>query len=110
MISGGREYAEDMRMVDSAFCKLCSLMGDLSPRVRASAIGLLGSLKGVSRRHIEQALDKKQIRVEDSGPEEERTGINTCGAFIHGLEDEFLEVCSFNIHISSLLNTQTLIS
>lgn len=93
MISGGKDYVEDMRMVDSAFCKLCSLMGDLSPRVRASAMALLGSLKGVSRRHIEQALDKKQIRVEDEGPRaEERTGINTCGAFIHGLEDEFLEV------------------
>ncbi|XP_031778632.1 integrator complex subunit 4 [Nasonia vitripennis] len=93
MISGGKDYVEDMRMVDSAFCKLCSLMGDLSPRVRASAMALLGSLKGVSRRHIEQALDKKQIRVEDEGPrDEERTGINTCGAFIHGLEDEFLEV------------------
>ena len=92
MVPGGRDYGEDMRMVDSAFCKLCSLMGDLSPRVRASAMALLGSLKSVSRRHIEQALDKKQIRVEDEGSEAERTGINTCGAFIHGLEDEFLEV------------------
>ena len=85
-------------MVDSAFCKLCSLMGDLSPRVRAAAMSLLGTLKGVSRRHIEQALDKKQIRVEDGGPEAERTGINTCGAFIHGLEDEFLEVKQITLH------------
>lgn len=82
-----------MRMVDSAFCKLCSLMGDLSPRVRASAISLLGSMKKVSLRHIEQSLDKKIIRVEDESLEEvEKRGISTCGAFIHGLEDEFLEV------------------
>ncbi|XP_014223343.1 integrator complex subunit 4 [Trichogramma pretiosum] len=93
MVPGGREFNEDMRMVDSAFCKLCILMGDLSPKVRVAAMSLLGSLNGVSRCHIEQALDKKLIRVEvECGPPEERTGINMCGAFIHGLEDEFLEV------------------
>lgn len=82
---------EDIRMIDSAFSKLCGLMGDLSPRVRTSAMSLLGVMKGVSRRYIEQALDKKQKRVEDEGNEiEERSG--SCGAFIHGLEDEFLEV------------------
>lgn len=82
---------EDVRMVDCAFSKMCGLMGDLSPRVRASVMSLLGEMKGVSRRSIEQALDKKQKRVEDEGSEiEERSG--SCGAFIHGLEDEFLEV------------------
>ncbi|KAJ8680914.1 hypothetical protein QAD02_016701 [Eretmocerus hayati] len=93
IVSRDSNCAEDMRMVDSAFCKLCSLMGDLSPKVRASTMALLGTLRGVSQRHIEQALDKKQIRVEDEGPDvAEKTSINTCGAFIHGLEDEFLEV------------------
>ncbi|XP_014214369.1 integrator complex subunit 4 isoform X2 [Copidosoma floridanum] len=108
VISGGKEWAEDMKMVDSAFCKLCSLMGDLSPKVRASAMSLLGSLKGVSRRHIEQALDKKQIRVEDEGAEVgERTGINTCGAFIHGLEDEFLEVRTAAVESLCLLSLES---
>lgn len=96
----GREYpdnmimgldGEDIRMVDCAFSQICSLMGDLSPRVRASAMSLLGTMKDVSRRYIEQALDKKQKIVEADRPEvEEKSG--SCGAFIHGLEDEFLEV------------------
>ncbi|XP_012528801.1 integrator complex subunit 4 [Monomorium pharaonis] len=96
----GREYpenivvgsdGEDVRMVDCAFSQICSLMGDLSPRVRAAAMSLLGTMKSVSRRYIEQALDKKQIVVEADRPEvEEKSG--SCGAFIHGLEDEFLEV------------------
>lgn len=82
---------EDVRMVDCAFSQICSLMGDLSPRVRASAMSLLGTMKSVSRRYIEQALDKKQKIVEADRPEvEEKSG--SCGAFIHGLEDEFLEV------------------
>lgn len=89
MIPGGD--GEDTRMIDSAFSQICGLMGDLSPRVRAAAMSLLGTMKGVSRRNIEQALDKNQKRVEDEGSEvEERSG--SCGAFIHGLEDEFLEV------------------
>ncbi|XP_012231762.1 integrator complex subunit 4 [Linepithema humile] len=96
----GREYpeniivgpdGEDIRMVDCAFSQICSLMGDLSPRVRASAMSLLGTMKSVSRRYIEQALDKKQKVVEtDRSEVEEKSG--SCGAFIHGLEDEFLEV------------------
>ncbi|XP_072743656.1 integrator complex subunit 4 [Anoplolepis gracilipes] len=96
----GKEYpenivvgsdGEDIRMVDCAFSQICSLMGDLSPRVRASAMSLLGTMKSVSRRYIEQALDKKQKVVEtDRSEVEEKSG--SCGAFIHGLEDEFLEV------------------
>lgn len=82
---------EDIRMIDCAFSQICGLMGDLSPRVRASAMSLLGTMKNVSRRYIEQSLDKKQKVVEADRPEvEEKSG--SCGAFIHGLEDEFLEV------------------
>lgn len=87
---------EELRMIDCAFSKICGLMGDLSPRVRAAAMSLLGTMKGVSRRFVEQALDKKQKRGGDEGPEvEERSG--SCGAFIHGLEDEFLEVSVVHI-------------
>lgn len=85
-------------MVDCAFSQICSLMGDLSPRVRASAMSLLGAMKGVSRRYIEQALDKKQKVVEADRPEvEEKSG--SCGAFIHGLEDEFLEVYIYTLYM-----------
>lgn len=98
---------EDIRMVDCAFSQICSLMGDLSPRVRASAMSLLGTVKVVSQRYIEQALDKKQKIVEADRPEvEEKSG--SCGAFIHGLEDEFLEVkyCPLHLHtIVDMLST-----
>ena len=101
MINGGRDL-EEIRMVDCAFSKICSLLGDLSPRVRALAMSLLGTLKGVSQPYIEQALDKKPKRVEDEGPEvEERSG--SCGAFVHGLEDEFSEVrliSNFVVHFT----------
>ncbi|KAF7996987.1 hypothetical protein HCN44_005264 [Aphidius gifuensis] len=87
----GQDGDESIRMIDCVFSKICGLMGDLSPRVRASAMTLMGTMKGVSKRYIEQALDKKQKKVEDETSEiEERSG--SCGAFIHGLEDEFLEV------------------
>ncbi|KYQ52657.1 Integrator complex subunit 4 [Trachymyrmex zeteki] len=36
---------EDVRMVDCAFSQICSLMGDLSPRVRASAMSFLRTMK-----------------------------------------------------------------
>ncbi|XP_066588194.1 integrator complex subunit 4 [Prorops nasuta] len=100
---------EDIRMIDCAFSQICGLMGDLSTRVRAAAMSLLGTMKGVSRRFIEQALDKKQKVVEDDRPEvEERSA--SCGAFIHGLEDEFLEVrtaavealCTLSLEQSSI--------
>lgn len=89
-------------MVDCAFSQICSLMGDLSPRVRASAMSLLGTMKSVSRRYIEQALDKKQKIADADRPEvEEKSG--SCGAFIHGLEDEFLEVTLPSMNVSFLL-------
>lgn len=82
---------EEVRMVDCAFSKICGLLGDFSPRVRTKALSLLGLLKGVSRRYIEQALDKEPKNLEDEGSTvEERSG--SCGDFVHGLEDEFLEV------------------
>ncbi|XP_011866099.1 PREDICTED: integrator complex subunit 4 [Vollenhovia emeryi] len=110
----GREYpenivvgsdGEDVRMVDCAFSQICSLMGDLSPRVRASAMSLLGTMKNVSRRHIEQSLDKKQKIVEADRPEvEEKSG--SCGAFIHGLEDEFLEVRTAAVEALCMLSLE----
>lgn len=96
MIAGSD--GEETRMIDCAFSQICGFMGDLSPRVRTAAMGLLGKMKGVSRRYIEQALDKKQMVVDDERSEvEERS--SSCGAFIHGLEDEFLEVKLLNIFL-----------
>ncbi|XP_029158303.1 integrator complex subunit 4 [Nylanderia fulva] len=110
----GREYpenivvgfdGEDIRMVDCAFSQICSLMGDLSPRVRASAMSLLGTMKNVSCRYIEQALDKKQKIADADRPEvEEKSG--SCGAFIHGLEDEFLEVRTAAVEALCMLSLE----
>jgi integrator complex subunit 4 len=51
--------SDEARLVDDAFIKICNMVNDLSMRVRAEAVGLLGSLHHVSTRFLEQTLDKK---------------------------------------------------
>ena len=50
---------EDIRLLDDAFIKICNMVNDSSMRVRAEAVGLLGSLHDVSFNVLEQTLDKK---------------------------------------------------
>ncbi len=47
------------RLVDDAFVKICTMVNDGSMKVRAEAMGLLGSLHLVSSVYLEQTLDKK---------------------------------------------------
>jgi len=60
--------SDEARLVDDAFIKICNMMNDLSMRVRAEAVGLLGSLHHVSPKFLEQTLDKKvmsHLKVEE---------------------------------------------
>ena len=51
--------SEEVRLVDDAFIKICNMVNDGSMKVRAEAMGLLGSLHLVSFVYLEQTLDKK---------------------------------------------------
>ena len=50
---------EQIRLIDDAFAKICSMMNDLSVNVRTQAGNVLGNFKAVSPDFLEQTLDKK---------------------------------------------------
>ncbi|RZF49049.1 hypothetical protein LSTR_LSTR013944 [Laodelphax striatellus] len=91
---------ESIRLVDSAFSKICGGVGDLSMRVRTLSAQLLGSMLLVGDKFLQQTLDKKLIsNLRKKRSAHERAWVNVTsaelgGAFVHGLEDEFLEVRS----------------
>eukprot|EP00794_Sanderia_malayensis_P010994 gene10994-12157_t len=65
----------DVRLVDDAFVKICTMVNDGSMKVRAEAMGLLGSLHMVSPVYLEQTLDKKlmsHLKKKKSAHEKER--------------------------------------
>eukprot|EP00053_Salpingoeca_punica_P010852 m.97070 g.97070 ORF g.97070 m.97070 type:complete len:889 (-) comp15509_c0_seq2:164-2830(-) len=104
-------------LVDVAFVSLCNMLNDGEWRVRAEACQLLGSLQGVSLVYLMQTFDKKiishlqrkqsaheqlrakhkrAVEIKPEGDEDVRdmtlASSGACGAFVHGLEDEFFEV------------------
>ncbi|RWS31998.1 integrator complex subunit-like protein [Leptotrombidium deliense] len=116
---------EQIRLVDDAFAKICSMMNDSSIAVRTEAATLLGNISEVSFSFLSQTLNKtlmSNLRKKKSAHERSRESysagewssgrkwaddapheelcpdtinlmdIGACGAFIHGLEDEFMEV------------------
>lgn len=50
---------EQIRLIDDAFAKICSMINDLSVNVRTEAGNVLGNFKTVSADFLEQTLDKK---------------------------------------------------
>lgn len=50
---------EPMSLIDDAFSKVCLMVTDLSMRVRTVAITMLGNMKNVSPKLLQQTLDKK---------------------------------------------------
>lgn len=50
---------EEIRLIDDAFGKVCNSVCDLSMHVRTLASRLLGSMKEVSSKFLNQTLDKK---------------------------------------------------
>lgn len=50
---------EEIRLIDDAFGKVCNAVCDLSIHVRTLAAKLLGSMKEVSSKFLNQTLDKK---------------------------------------------------
>ncbi|XP_017786488.1 PREDICTED: integrator complex subunit 4 [Nicrophorus vespilloides] len=121
---------QEIRLIDDAFAKICNSVNDLSMHVRTHAAKLLGSMKLVSMRFLNQTLDKKLMsnmrrkrtahelqwenvtsgewasgkKWADDAPREviDKDRINlmssgSCGAFVHGLEDEYLEVRSASV-------------
>ncbi|KAJ8918318.1 hypothetical protein NQ315_008011 [Exocentrus adspersus] len=117
----------EIRLIDDAFAKICNGVTDLSMQVRTLAAKLLGTMKLVSPKFLNQTLDKKLMsnmrrkrtahelawenvtsgewasgkKWADDAPREllnadsiSLMSSGACGAFVHGLEDEFLEVRS----------------
>ncbi|KAJ1927287.1 hypothetical protein IWQ60_003059 [Tieghemiomyces parasiticus] len=122
----GPATVENIRLVDDAFVKICDVVNDSSMRLRTEACVLLGSYADVQANYLSQTLSKKimshlrrrpafgkpggkhgprrnmipvaegdldveadEFRILDSG---------ACGAFVHGLEDEYREVRNAAIH------------
>eukprot|EP00743_Colponemidia_sp_Colp-15_P009133 GILK01009963.1.p1 GENE.GILK01009963.1~~GILK01009963.1.p1 ORF type:complete len:958 (+),score=186.87 GILK01009963.1:38-2911(+) len=97
-------------LIDDAFSKVCGMVRDPIMDVRARACQLLGQFRGVSMQRLLQTLDKERLDTSHSIPsnflaegdmdisqepveEEQRAlDIGSLGAFVAGLEDEFLEV------------------
>lgn len=50
---------DKIRLIDDAFGKVCLMVTDLAMRVRTKAIGMLGYMKNVSQKLLQQTLDKK---------------------------------------------------
>lgn len=102
------------KIVDHGFKQICNMVSDISPKVRGKACQILGSLRGVSRPLLMQSLSKKLIvaqeafnssdpfdktQIADEQPEimslskdNKLIESSAHGAFIHGLEDEYMEV------------------
>ncbi|KAI9499526.1 armadillo-type protein [Zychaea mexicana] len=111
---------ETVRLIDDAFSKICDLVNDVSVVIRTKACVIMSSYQHVNADILSQTFSKQimsrlrrrfdrkrqrkheiipvaegdmdveteEFRIMDSG---------ACGAFVHGLEDEFQEVRNASI-------------
>ncbi|XP_052199540.1 protein SIEL isoform X1 [Diospyros lotus] len=85
---------------DSLFVQICSMVIDMSMKVRIEAFNALGAFSMVSEAILVQTLSKKVLSTmkEKTYPSlsslklVEMPASSVAGAFVHGLEDEFYEV------------------
>jgi integrator complex subunit 4 len=109
----------DVQIGDDAFQKICNMVNDFSLQVRQRAVNLLGDMKEMNSQMLLQTLSKRILEFVGDKPfrsknyyfDEERiqgytegdidivkskyiniSDATSAGAFVHGLEDEFLEV------------------
>lgn len=87
---------------DALYVQLCSMVRDMSVKVRIEAFNTLGKAGMASEYILMQTLSKKVLPITKekmlsgqlSGKLLSLPASNAAGAFVHGLEDEFFEVRS----------------
>ncbi|KAG5550676.1 hypothetical protein RHGRI_015582 [Rhododendron griersonianum] len=113
---------------DALFLQVCSMVRDMSLKVRVEAFDALGEISMVSEEILLQTLSKKLLSVSLQGSkltlqrhglkEKTYSGLcstkpfeipasNSAGVFVHGLEDEFSEVrrsACHSLHTLSILS------
>ncbi|XP_045798541.1 protein SIEL-like [Trifolium pratense] len=85
---------------NEVFAKLCSMVRDMSMKVRVEAFNGLAKMEIVSKDFLLQSLSKRVLRNEkqmeamDQSTSEQFVTLATsvAGALVHGLEEEFFEV------------------
>lgn len=101
------------------FSQVCTTVTDMNMRVREAAFRVLGEATGIPESVLLQTLTKKVAKApketdvtvsvstaaqdSDTGSPKFEEGANlldasAAGAFVHGLEDEYLEVNFVTIH------------
>ncbi|OMO97676.1 Armadillo-like helical [Corchorus olitorius] len=95
VISSQEEKKQEL--ADAVFIQLCSIVRDMSMKVRLEAFDALGKIGLVSEDILLQTLSKKVLGTNKEKIFRPAEGLQisasaAAGAFIHGLEDEFSEV------------------
>ncbi|WOH08074.1 hypothetical protein DCAR_0727511 [Daucus carota subsp. sativus] len=84
LLTASSEGASKKYWSDALFEKLCSIVRDMSVKVRLQVFDAIGKITMASENILLQTLSKKVlIKTQTS---------DVAGAFVHGMEDEFYEV------------------
>ncbi|CAK9162369.1 unnamed protein product [Ilex paraguariensis] len=111
---------EDQRKKDWSdllFVQLCSMVRDMSVKVRVEAFDALGKIPTVTADVLLQTVSKKVLEINKkkkypgqfTAKQFEIPASNAAGAFVHGLEDEFYEVrrsACFSLRTLTILSSE----